>query len=163
MRAEICLHSCRSSGQCPRDSEKLDCYNRLRTTEGAERYVEAPDFNIPAHISTDHEITTRFGATGTRNDTHRGLDFSAPFGTSERAFLTTDKMPAGSDILKTGGEAATTGNYLTVDTEVSYICKGQLTTEDVFQAYLHQSSVLIQPGQTVSSTEALGLTGNTGY
>jgi hypothetical protein len=123
-----------------------------------------PRFTTQAGVAPGSPISTLFGATGTRNVSHTGLDFAVPQGTPERAFLTSEETSIALDIRTNGGEKFATGNYFTLDARISYVYKGELVTEDIYQAYLHQSKIFVEPSQGVSDSDGpLGLSGNTGY
>jgi murein DD-endopeptidase MepM/ murein hydrolase activator NlpD len=120
-----------------------------------------PRYTTQAGVAPGSPISTLFGATGTRAVPHSGLDFAVPLGTPENAFIVSDDMSIENVDKK--GQMLPSGNYFTLNTKISYVYKGETRTEDLYQAYLHQSAIGVKTGGPVPTNQPLAFTGSSGY
>ncbi|MGK5530919.1 M23 family metallopeptidase [Streptomyces sp. URMC 129] len=115
----------------------------------AEAKAEAKESAWVAPISDDYTLSATYGNSGDRwASTHSGQDFAVPSGTPVHSVHSGTVVKAGGN---GAGDGAAYGNAIVVK-----------HSDGTYTQYAHLSKVEVKVGQTVSTDEQIGLSGNTG-
>ncbi|WSA47741.1 M23 family metallopeptidase [Streptomyces sp. NBC_01803] len=115
----------------------------------AEAKAEAKEKAWVTPISGDFALSATFGNSGDRwASTHSGQDFAVPSGTEVHTVHSGTVVKAGGN---GAGDGPAYGNAIVIK-----------HSDGTYTQYAHLSKVEVKVGQTVSTDQEIGLSGNTG-
>jgi murein DD-endopeptidase MepM/ murein hydrolase activator NlpD len=124
------------------------------------------DLQYGTPVPEDTEISTLFGATGNlSNYPHRGIDLAVEAGTKINPLLWNDQTVV---LLANYGERflnSEQGQMVGLNTDITYLFKGELRTDTVLQRYMHlNDNRLVDTKNPIitSSNTVIANSGNTG-